>query len=115
VKNPGLFRSTPQGRPDGGLLRAAKVLVKAPVIPRRYRQALLVSARNPPYSALPSCKFTNSRYRGGAGGMDLYRYRLLMLSGAALVAAGAGLAMAGPNGGTVVGGSATIQGPAPAR
>ena len=33
-----------------------------------------------------------------------------MLSGAALVSVGAGLAVAGPNGGTVVGGSATIQG-----
>src|SRR5258708_40277345 len=33
-----------------------------------------------------------------------------MLSGAVLVSAGAGLAMAGPNGGTVVGGTATIQG-----
>src|ERR1700736_4405100 len=33
-----------------------------------------------------------------------------MLAGTALVSVGAGLAMAGPNGGTVVGGSAAIQG-----
>src|SRR5258708_26096893 len=38
------------------------------------------------------------------------RYRVLMLAGTALVSVGAGLAMAGPNGGTVVGGSATISG-----
>jgi filamentous hemagglutinin family protein len=38
------------------------------------------------------------------------RYRALMLAGTALVSVGAGLAMAGPNGGTVVGGSAAIQG-----
>src|SRR6267154_6353836 len=42
--------------------------------------------------------------------MNLSRYRVLMISGAALVSVGAGLAVAGPNGGTVVGGSATIQG-----
>src|SRR5258708_7760849 len=42
--------------------------------------------------------------------MDSCRYRVLMLAGTALVSVGAGLAMAGPNGGTVVGGSATIQG-----
>src|ERR1700716_1418152 len=42
--------------------------------------------------------------------MDLCRYRVLMLSGAALVSVGAGLVLAGPEGGTVVGGSATIQG-----
>ena len=42
--------------------------------------------------------------------MDLFRYRVLMLSGAALASIGAGVAVAGPNGGTVVGGSATIQG-----
>ncbi len=42
--------------------------------------------------------------------MNLSRYRILMLAGAALVFAATGLAVAGPNGGTVVGGSATIQG-----
>jgi trimeric autotransporter adhesin len=42
--------------------------------------------------------------------IGLRRHRGLMLSGAALVSVGAGLAVAGPNGGTVVGGSATIQG-----
>src|SRR5882672_9200112 len=42
--------------------------------------------------------------------VDSYRNRVLMLSAAALVSVGAGLAMAGPNGGTVVGGSATILG-----
>jgi filamentous hemagglutinin family protein len=42
--------------------------------------------------------------------MDLSRYRVLMLSGAALASVGAGFAVAGPNGGTVVGGKATIQG-----
>jgi filamentous hemagglutinin family protein len=40
----------------------------------------------------------------------LCRYRALLLSSAALASAGVGLAMAGPNGGTVVGGGATIQG-----
>ena len=40
----------------------------------------------------------------------LRRYRVLILSSAALVSMAAGLAVAGPNGGTVVGGSATIQG-----
>src|SRR6267154_1271154 len=42
--------------------------------------------------------------------VDSYRNRVLMLSGAALVSVGAGFAVAGPNGGTVVGGSATILG-----
>jgi filamentous hemagglutinin family protein len=42
--------------------------------------------------------------------IDLCRYRVLLLSGAALGSVWAGLAVAGPNGGTVVGGSATIQG-----
>ncbi len=40
----------------------------------------------------------------------LYRHSVLMLSGATLVFGATGLAMAGPNGGTVVGGSAAIQG-----
>src|SRR6267154_3273428 len=42
--------------------------------------------------------------------MNLSRYRVLMLSGAALVSVGAGLAVAGPDGPKVVGGSATVQG-----
>jgi filamentous hemagglutinin family protein len=42
--------------------------------------------------------------------MDLSRYRVLMLSGAALVSVGAGFAVAGPDGGNVVGGAAIIQG-----
>jgi large exoprotein involved in heme utilization and adhesion len=43
--------------------------------------------------------------------MRLSRRRtLLLLSVAVLASAAAGFAMAGPNGGTVVGGSATIQG-----
>ncbi len=42
--------------------------------------------------------------------MGLSRYRVLLLSSAALAFGATGLAMAGPNGGTVVGGSATIQG-----
>jgi len=42
--------------------------------------------------------------------MNFARRRMLMLSGAALVSVGAGVAMAGPDGGTVVRGSASIQG-----
>ncbi|HEY6257494.1 MAG TPA: filamentous hemagglutinin N-terminal domain-containing protein, partial [Xanthobacteraceae bacterium] len=38
------------------------------------------------------------------------RYRLLLLAGTALVSVGTSLAVAGPDGGKVVGGSATIQG-----
>jgi filamentous hemagglutinin family protein len=41
---------------------------------------------------------------------DLRRYRVLLLSGTVLGSVWAGLAAAGPNGGTVVGGSATILG-----
>jgi filamentous hemagglutinin family protein len=39
-----------------------------------------------------------------------YRLRALMLAGTALVCVGAGFALAGPNGGTVVGGSGSISG-----
>ena len=39
-----------------------------------------------------------------------YRLRALMLAGTALVSVGAGFALAGPNGGTVVGGSGSISG-----
>ncbi|MEA2944689.1 MAG: hypothetical protein QOI40_19, partial [Alphaproteobacteria bacterium] len=70
--------------------------------------APLVSGRVPPYS-YRIVKIANSR-QGGAGVMNFVRRRMLMLSGAALVSVGAGVAVAGPNGGTVVGGSATIQG-----
>ncbi len=45
--------------------------------------------------------------------IGLRRYRGLLLSGAALVSVGAGLAVANPLGGVVVGGSATIQNPGP--
>ena len=48
--------------------------------------------------------------RGARVVKALRRYRVLILSSAALVSMAAGLAVAGPNGGTVVGGSATIQG-----
>jgi hypothetical protein len=42
--------------------------------------------------------------------MDLFRYRLLLLSSAALASIGAGVAVANPLGGAVTGGTATIQG-----
>src|SRR5450432_4843895 len=42
--------------------------------------------------------------------MGLFRYRMLLLSGAALASIGAGGAVANPLGGAVTSGSATIQG-----
>src|ERR1700686_5452461 len=56
------------------------------------------------------CKVGKSRHGEGEGMVASRRLRKLELAMCALVLIGGGLALAGPNGGTVVGGSATIQG-----
>jgi filamentous hemagglutinin family protein len=100
--------SDPSGAPANAPRKSSKY---RQVLPGRYWRPEAVTlivrpqAVNSPTLATRGARVVN----------DFCRYRVLMLSGAVLASAAAGLAMAGlalagPNGGTVVGGGATIQG-----